>query len=302
MPTDNAPSFRTEAFYAAIAELAQFPEAHEAVLKKLETGVQAIKSQPKSSGNSTALKGWQENLVAFSRGKRLAPAPAAAKVPEEPKPDLSTIMGQVAALASSQAKEKDLDDATVANIKAMVDDTVLADSAKSRRRSQATVNLANKLGETLEGLAKENSLKFFGELGQPDPFKNLDAGPKLVSPFDLVPDGEGDDFTPGRLLLFVTSFNVFVNGVFVKRDYRINGKPAVQNHPDIVRIDGNLKIRSSKKVVNGQEFAFYAKAFWVKEGDAIYGYLNFNQEKEDRKELGRHFTIVGGKLIPRVLG
>jgi len=296
MSTNIAPSFRTEAFYAAIAELAQFPEAHEAVLKKLESGVQAIKSQPKSSGNSTALKGWQENLTAFGRGRRLA-APAVMLVPSKPKPDLSTIMGHIQVLAGPKVPEPDLDDAVIAGL---VDETVLAASSKSKRINQATVNLANKLGATLEGLAKENSLKFFAELGQPDPFKNLDAEPKVSTPFDLVPDGEGEDFIPGRLLLLITSFNVFVNGVFVKRDYRINGKPAVHNHPDIVRIDGNLKIRSTKKVVNKQEFAFYAKAFWVKEGDAIYGYLNFNNEETDRKALGKHFTITGGKLVPRL--
>jgi hypothetical protein len=211
----------------------------------------------------------------------------------------ATILGSIQAIATG-AKVPEPEPEPELDLSGLVTEEDQAASVLSRRIAQSTINLANKLGETLEGDAKGNSSAFFDLMTKKqDPFQKLDAEPRIVSPLDLVPDGEGEDFTPGRLILIVTSYNVFVDGVFVKRDYRLNGKPAVQNHPEIVRIDGNLKIRSSKKVINGKEFAFYAKALWVKEGDALYGYLNFNNSPEDDKRFGRHYKVVGGKLVPR---
>lgn len=300
MSTESAPSFRTEAFNLAVAELAQFPDAHAAVLKKLEVGIQAIKSQPKSSGNTTALKGYQEAYAAFGKGRRMGSALVHLYLPPPPSPvELpATILGSIRAIAGGVAPtpepEEELD------LSGIMTEADTAASALSRRHAQSITNLANKLGETLEGRSKENSADFFILTSKRlDPFTKLDAEPRVLTPFDLVPDGEGEDFTPGRLILIVTSYNVYVDGVFVKRDYRLNGKPAVQSHPDIIRLDGNIKIRSTKKKIDGKEFAFYAKALWVREGDALYGYLNFNQASEDDKRFGRHYQVVGGMLVPR---
>jgi len=301
MTTESIPSISSEAFDFAVAELAQFPGTLNplaVVVQKMDDRIATIKAQPKSSGNTTALKHWQRVRASFAKGLRLisnggTPAvPVVAPIPPPaPLPEPKTIFEAIQRLATP---EPDLD------LSGLITEEDQVADAKSRKRLQSSTNLANKLGETLEKTAKSHAQNYFTIVQKNgNPFDQLDAEPKLYLPNDLVPDGEGDDFVPGKILLVVTSFTVVHSGVIVKRDYRLNGKPAIQSHPEIARIDGNLKIRSSKKVIQNKEFAFYAKAFWVREGDTLYGYLNFNNSSEDDKRFGKHYQIVKGKLAPR---
>ena len=79
-------------------------------------------------------------------------------------------------------------------------------------------------------------------------------------------------------------------------DYQINGHSATKYHKDVLKLGGELNIRSFKSKCAGMEgTVFYAKAFQLKSGDVIKGYLNVNGDKEPPCKVC--YVVKNGQLV-----
>jgi hypothetical protein len=124
----------------------------------------------------------------------------------------------------------------------------------------------------------------------------IDRDPEIRTPLSLVPDGFGPSFERGPFLI-LTSSTVTRNGDVYRRDYKLNGHAATKTHREVVNdLDGELKIRSRQSKKGSAEFKFFAKAFHVKDGDQIDGYLSLNGV-EDPDEA-KKFRVIDGKVLP----
>lgn len=179
--------------------------------------------------------------------------------------------------------------------------SALYDPEEDRRRLQLN-KFKTALGVAIGDYAHDRAKGRFNLYLEPrgdneDPMDRVDTPPFVMAPRDLVPEGEGEDFA--KLILFIESFNVpLPDGRVAKRDFKLNNRPALQNHPQLIHeIDGNMKIRSTKRMISGKEYAFFTKAFWVKDGDLLHGYLNL-RGKGDQKDMALFFRIEDGKVLP----
>lgn len=287
---ETTPTLRTEAALLVQKTLGRFApvELAEKVLSELRSH-HKTREEAGGLGASRAVKGFREQELVWEKILAAAQcsteAIVAARPPVAPTRKLSLserLAGGVSALPV------DVDDMTL--------DLGDFDDEEDRRRRKVNKDksrLGDAIGESLHFRTKSKFDTYFAPSPNGDPLEAVDTDPYISFPRLLVPDGEGEDYD--RLILVIESFNVTLtpSKVVAKRDFKLNNRAAIQSHPQIINdLDGNLKIRSTKRVVHGGEFAFYAKAFWVKPGDLIYGYLNVRSESRDRDMEAKYYRVV----------